>query len=309
VNQSLNICVKVPKKEPYQWEVKKQATCELLVSSRVVRNRENPHQHGVIFAVVPAHLIVSPQQFKRAKETDDTWRWNNNNNNNNNNNSNNIEPEEETHPELVSRIQCDHHGSSDEQNEDEGKKVEPEARISIIRKEIMANSINTEYVLKVSEEANKIVSIEVQGELRTNVSADAKWPLLLGCRQRYVQSQSEDIKCPAGLCPQLQNDTCHHMFLNDMALLPIEYDDAVRLQRLLTTVQDSAGKNIYKIKSLAHLAQLYRNAIDHGVVIQNKYKSLKGMLKVVLRPSGRERVKDGKHLSFIITSETNGVKE
>jgi len=291
----------VPKQKSYEWEVKKQAFCELLVSSTTVRNRENPHQHGVIFAVVPAHLILSPQQFKRAKETDDTWRWNNNNNN--------IEPEEETHPDQVSNIQCDHHGSSDKQNKDEGKKVEPEAKISIIRKETMANSINTEYFLKVSKEANDTVSIQVQEKLRTSVSADIKWPLLLGCRHKYVQLQLEDIKCPAGLCPQLQDDTCHHMFLNDMALLPIEYDDEIRLQRLLTTVQDSAGEDIYQIKSFAHLEWLYRNAIDHGVVIQNKYKSLKGMLKVVLRPSGREGVKDGKRLSFIITSETNGVKE
>jgi len=89
-------------------------------------------------------------------------------------------------------------------------------------------------------------------------SIDLNHPMLICFRQIILDSSfAMPRHCPIRKCRLDQNASCYHMFMNDLALIPIKYDDATRLQQALEAEENAVYGGEKKIKTIRKLERLH----------------------------------------------------
>lgn len=98
----------------------------------------------------------------------------------------------------------------------------------------------------------------VQLETTNDTKIDLRQSAMF-CYRHWSYQPDEEIPCPEGKCTMQYGQTCHHMFMNDVAILPLRYQDDVELSKLFPKPVSIAdpGTQLFKITDVAHLKSLH----------------------------------------------------
>jgi len=98
----------------------------------------------------------------------------------------------------------------------------------------------------------------VQLETTNDTKIDLRQSAMF-CYRHWSYQSDRGIPCPEGKCMMQYGQTCHHMFMNDVAILPLRYQDDVELFKLFPKPVSIAelGTQLFEIKDVDHLKSLH----------------------------------------------------
>lgn len=249
----------------HNWGDVRYTTSELIVKAeekdKFENNRVTP---GALFAVVPAHFVLNREQNTTARlpiEQNITAVLNN----------------------ATGPYECDHHLSENINANHEALDADSDDEIEIRRTREGFEAKTSRRKYWAQDENDK-----------DNKKVDLKQPILFCRRERILLR--EGIVCPVEKCRDLQAYTCHHMYMNDTALIPLELKDAYRFQETLQI--PSLKHSIMPVESIDQLQQLHR---DHRrIQVREKF----GHLEIMgVYEEGADDY--AHHLNFVLTSRSN----
>ncbi|KAF6041398.1 hypothetical protein EB796_000296 [Bugula neritina] len=270
------------------WNETRRAKCEFLVkATEEDKYPNNRHIYGAVYAVVPAHFVFTAAQTGLANETFNVYE-------------NHLFENQET--VQVDSNDCDHHPSvmafyhlrDGQQNRranevvyDIERQGEDFQEIAVARKGCESTTSNQRY------SASETGNLEMMQQ-----PVDLNHPMLI-CFRQIIRSSSIAMPqhCPIRKCRLDQNASCCHMFMNDLALIPMNYADAMRLQEALEAEENAVfGKEI-RIDTIEELEILHeqKQAIRVGNVEGNLIEA------AVLAQNGATFAK---RVTFILSSDT-----
>jgi len=230
------------------WQKIRKAKCEFLVlAEEQDKYPDNHHPHGAVFAVVPAHFVFSRSQTRLANEALKLSR------------DHNMAKNREV--EQVDSRDCDHHPSVMAFYHLRDHQLN--ARANEVMFDIEKENEDTREIAKARKMCESTISNQRYSALETGDQEmkrqpiDFNHPMLICFRQIIYNSSFHDPHCPIRNCLLDQNTSCCHMFMNDLALIPMNYDDATRLQKALEAEENSVFGVEKKIRSITKLESLH----------------------------------------------------
>jgi len=230
------------------WNETRRAKCEFLVKgTEEDKCPHNRHIYGAVYAVVPAHFVLTAAQTGFANEAFHVY-------------GNHLFENQEI--VQVDSNDCDHHPSvmafyhlQDGQQNRRAKEVvydieredEDRREIAVARKGCESTTSNQRY------------SALETGDLEMiQQPVDLNHPMLI-CFRQIIRSSSIAMPqhCPIRKCCLDQNASCCHMFMNDLALIPMNYEDATRLQEALEAEENAVFGKERRIETIEELEELH----------------------------------------------------
>jgi len=299
--------LKLDKSDTQIWtEPIKQTTCEIFVIAEKTNGKKFSKCKRV-FAVSPAHLVLSDDQNRNAAAADSSYikkmsaetKYNlkfsplltncsrqtcrplalpcNAPKDENCNETDDPENDHTTNPDV----------DSDE---------EETSNMSAIRKTVESKSTRRSYFIQEETFGGRVVDLE--------------HPILLGYRHWYYRLSSSDSKeenpladiCPEIKCGELRSvPTCPHIFMNDIALFPIDFKDAEFCNEVLRKKRDLS-------KNLSHeLLEIYTE--EQLTDLLGKEMMVKGIEgRVVLKSCIKPGQGLGNHICFSLTTTDSAGK-
>jgi len=174
-------------------------------------------------------------------------------------------------------------------NPDVDSDEEETSNMLAIRKTVESKSTRRSYFIQEETCGGRVVDLE--------------HPILLGYRQWYCRLSSSDSKkessladiCPEIKCGERSAPKCPHIFMNDIALFPIDFKDAAFCNEVLRKKKDLSKKLSHELLEITTEKQL--------TGLHGKEMMVKGIEgRVVLKCYRKPGQVLGKHICFSLTT-------